>query len=53
MDAIWYGEREDESRWANDLNTTIQQLHAETVCIIHYSISNGKLLQNLQFFNKT
>lgn len=27
---VWYGETEDQWRWANDdLNTTIEQLHAE------------------------
>ena len=51
---VWYGESEDQQRWANnDLNTTIQQLHAEKVRIyILLTISHGKILQNLLFLNK-
>ena len=50
---VQYGERADQRCWANnDLNATIQQLHAEKVRIyILLSISHNKFLQNLLFLN--
>ncbi|KDO48645.1 hypothetical protein CISIN_1g044424mg, partial [Citrus sinensis] len=45
---VWYGERDDQLRWAsNDLNTTIQQLHLEKVQITvtkPYSIIKNSLI---------
>ena len=46
---VWYGEGDGECRWANDLNVTIQELHAEKVRLTHQLNSQGKILQICTF----